>query len=140
MDFETLSTAEVGIENGICVMVDGRANGMRVTTESSAVEFKMALPEMPSTSDDELWSNFTYYLDDPVNGDQFEQVDERWIYGGQASYVWHTELAGLAMSNRIGADLRYDDISEVGLYHTQNRQRLGTDCPDGERRGEGESG
>ena len=76
--------------------------------------------------DMKLWSNFTYYLDDPVNGDQFEQVDERWIYGGQASYVWHSELAGLAMSNRIGADLRYDDISEVGLYHTQNRQRLGT--------------
>lgn len=73
-----------------------------------------------------LWSNFTYYLDDSSNGDQFEQVDERWIYGGQLSYLWHSELGGLAMTNRIGADLRYDDIGEVGLYHTKARQRLGT--------------
>ena len=73
-----------------------------------------------------LWSDFTYYLDYPTDGDQFEQVDERWIYGGQISYLWHSELGGLAMSNRIGADLRYDDIEEVGLYHTRERQRLGT--------------
>ncbi|MAD46964.1 MAG: TonB-dependent receptor [Oceanospirillaceae bacterium] len=73
-----------------------------------------------------LWSNFTYYLDDTSNGDQFEQVDERWIYGGQASYVWHSEAGGLAMTNRVGADVRYDDIGEVGLYHTRDRDRLGT--------------
>ncbi len=73
-----------------------------------------------------LWSDFTYYLDDAANGDQFEQVDDRWIYGGQLSYLWHSEMAGLAMSNRIGADLRYDDIGEVGLYHSKERQRIGT--------------
>jgi len=73
-----------------------------------------------------LWSDFTYYLDDAANGDQFEQVDDRWIYGGQLSYLWHSEMAGLAMINRIGADLRYDDIDEVGLYHSKERQRIGT--------------
>ena len=30
----------------------------------------------------ELWSNFTYLLDDPENGDQFQQLDERTVYGG----------------------------------------------------------
>ncbi len=35
-----------------------------------------------------LWSNFTYFLDDPVNGDQFEQADERWIFGGSVAKTW----------------------------------------------------
>ncbi len=73
-----------------------------------------------------LWSNFTYFLDDPISGDQFEQVDERNIYGGRLSYL-HTGnlLAGKRMSNRFGAELRVDDIDEVGLYRTQARSRLG---------------
>lgn len=73
-----------------------------------------------------LWSNFTYFLDDPVNGDQFEQVDKRWIYGGNTRYNIEANLAGMAMNNQFGAELRYDDIEEVGLYKTKNQQRLGT--------------
>ncbi|WP_101757389.1 TonB-dependent receptor [Oceanicoccus sp. KOV_DT_Chl] len=74
----------------------------------------------------QLWSNFTYFLDDPINGDQFEQVDKRWIYGGQASYQFEGSFAGKPMTNRIGTELRYDQIDEVGLYRTTERQRTGT--------------
>lgn len=73
-----------------------------------------------------LWSNFTYFLDNETNGDQFEQVDERIIYGGLLTYLFESDLAGRSMSHRFGADLRVDDIDEVGLYQTQARQRLGT--------------
>lgn len=73
-----------------------------------------------------LWSNFTYFLDDESDGDQFEQVDDRMVYGGQLSYLQETNLAGLSMTNRFGTELRVDDIDEVGLYHTRARQRLGT--------------
>lgn len=72
-----------------------------------------------------LWSNFTYFLDDENSGDQFKQVDDRMIYGGQLSYSQDGTLAGHAMSNRFGVELRIDDIDEVGIYHTQARQRLG---------------
>lgn len=72
-----------------------------------------------------LWSNFTYFLDDENSGDQFKQVDDRMIYGGQLSYSQDGALAGHAMSNRFGVELRIDDIDEVGIYHTQARQRLG---------------
>lgn len=72
-----------------------------------------------------LWSNFTYFLDDEDAGDQFEQVDDRTLYGGQLSYLLESALSGHAMSNRFGAELRIDDIEEVGLYHTQARERLG---------------
>jgi len=73
----------------------------------------------------DLFSNFTYFLDDPVNGDQFEQVDRRVVSGGDVSYRW-------AGSNRfdttytIGASLRHDDIREVGLFRTQDQVRLAT--------------
>lgn len=72
-----------------------------------------------------LWSNFTYFLDDESNGDQFEQVDERLIYGGQLSYLLEGNFAGKPMSNRLGGDMRIDAIDEVGLYRTQARSRLG---------------
>ena len=77
-------------------------------------------------TDLDLWSNFTYFLNDPLNGDQFEQVDERWIYGGGLSRHWHHQLGEFAVEHVVGAQLRYDDISEVGLYNTRQRQRLST--------------
>ncbi|MBP6700917.1 MAG: TonB-dependent receptor [Halioglobus sp.] len=72
-----------------------------------------------------LWSNFTYFLDDQVNGDQFQQKDNRWLYGGRADYRLESSVWGLPMVNRLGAELRYDDIDEVGLYKTRERVQLG---------------
>lgn len=72
-----------------------------------------------------LWSNFTYFLDDQINGDQFQQKDYRWLYGGRANYRQESVVGGLAMVNRIGMELRYDDIDEVGLYKSVGRRQLG---------------
>lgn len=72
-----------------------------------------------------LWSNFTYFLDNPLTGDQFEQVDKRQIYGGQLSYITFADWQGMPVSNEFGAQARVDDIDEVGLFRTQQRQRLG---------------
>jgi len=72
-----------------------------------------------------LWGNFTYFMEDPINGDQVEQVDHRMIYGGNANYQFTSELSGKHMTNRIGVEFRYDDISEVALYKTKQKQRLG---------------
>jgi hypothetical protein len=41
-----------------------------------------------------LFSNFTFFLDDPVNGDQFEQEDDRQVYGVHAHHTW--SVAGAA--------------------------------------------
>ena len=72
-----------------------------------------------------LWSNFTYFLDDPEGGDQFEQVDERLLYGGRLRYTHAGTLAGLPVTQAFGAELRVDDIEEVGLYRSRARQRTG---------------
>jgi hypothetical protein len=71
-----------------------------------------------------LWSNFTYFLDDPVNGDQFEQADERWIFGGSVARTWENPLAGWTVST--GVVVRGDEIDSVGLYNTVARERVNT--------------
>jgi outer membrane receptor protein involved in Fe transport len=73
-----------------------------------------------------LFSNFTYFLDDPVNGDQFHQADHRFISGARASYRRIGHLAGRDTENTLGVQLRNDDISRVGLYHTRAREYLST--------------
>lgn len=74
----------------------------------------------------DLWSNFTYFLTDPVNGDQFEQVDRRIIVGGDVSRDWSTRFFGLEEQTTVGLQSRNDDISTLGLYHTKSRVRLST--------------
>lgn len=69
-----------------------------------------------------LWSNFTYLLDDPVNGDQFQQVDDRTLYGFNLSQQW---AAGRSRW-RVGAEGRFDDIDRVALLRTNARQLVST--------------
>ncbi|WP_084397263.1 TonB-dependent receptor [Henriciella aquimarina] len=70
-----------------------------------------------------LFSNFTYFLEDPVNGDEFEQRDERTYYGGS---ICHARDLGPRLKLRAGAEARIDDISDVGLFRTAGRMRLST--------------
>lgn len=73
-----------------------------------------------------LFSNFTYFLDDPVRGDQVEQADDRFVSGvrvaAERQWSWGPRL----VKHSYGLQLRDDNIGNVGLYHTQQRRRLDT--------------
>lgn len=69
----------------------------------------------------DLFSNFTYYLNDPVRGDQFEQKDSRTILGANVGRVSIGSLAGMNTVQSYGFQLRNDAIRNVALYNTQNR-------------------
>jgi hypothetical protein len=73
-----------------------------------------------------LFSNFTYFLDDPENGDQFEQRDERFSFGARGSQAWSLHLGNRHAVTTVGGELRRDDIGTVGLYRTRARTRLST--------------
>jgi outer membrane receptor protein involved in Fe transport len=73
-----------------------------------------------------LFSNFTYFLDDPDNGDQFEQAEQRTTWGGRASYGVPTRIGGFDMRNTIGAEFQQDRLRPVGLYANVARERLAT--------------
>lgn len=72
-----------------------------------------------------LFSDFTYFLDDPVRGDQFEQVDRRWVSGGELSRSWDNEWWGKKVKNTVGLQMRNDYIPDVGINHTEDRNVLG---------------
>jgi len=73
-----------------------------------------------------LFSNFTYFLDDPINGDQFNQRDERGVFGATLTRTWTHALLGHTSETTAGAQARDDAIGELGLFHTVQRRRIGT--------------
>ena len=73
----------------------------------------------------ELFSNFTYFTD-PVHGDQFEQYDDRQVYGVSLDYSLPLTLFEEGGTLRSGVQIREDDIDPVGLYDTTQRTRWRT--------------
>jgi hypothetical protein len=74
----------------------------------------------------DLYSNFTYFLNNPEDGDQFNQSERRRMLGVNASQSWNATLAGFETSNKIGFQSRFDHLSPVGLYNTVAQQRTST--------------
>ena len=72
-----------------------------------------------------LWSNFTFFEQDTVHGDQFEQKEARNMVGGQAVHGWQHMLLGNESTTEAGIQLRHDHV-DVGLLHTQARAALST--------------
>ena len=73
-----------------------------------------------------LFSNFTFFLDDTTNGDQFEQAENRTVLGLHPRVEFYNKLAGMDSIFKIGLQVRRDDIDPVGLYHTVARDRIST--------------
>ena len=74
----------------------------------------------------DLFSDFTYFLNNPDLGDQFEQTDRRRVFGAQASHSMPNQVGGLDGILSFGAQWRGDRIGTVGLYNTQLRERYQT--------------
>lgn len=70
-----------------------------------------------------LFSNFTYAMEDPGNGDQFAQPDRRVTAGLDASHTWHRHTERGSSDTTIGLQLQNDNIHN-GLYNTRQRQIL----------------
>lgn len=69
-----------------------------------------------------LFSDFTYYLDDPIKGAQFEQQDRRWVAGLDAHRTIFSQWFGRKVENTIGLQVRNDWVHN-GLFRTENRVR-----------------
>jgi TonB dependent receptor/TonB-dependent Receptor Plug Domain len=73
----------------------------------------------------DLYSNFTYFLADPVNGDQFAQPDRRTTAVLNASHAWRTRMWGQQSENSVGVQFQNDNIFN-GLLATRAREIIGT--------------
>jgi outer membrane receptor protein involved in Fe transport len=68
----------------------------------------------------QLWSNFTYFENNPVEGDQFNQRDNRNIVGARFAEGWMHTLFGVDSITEAGVQTRYDRI-HVSLFNSHAR-------------------
>jgi outer membrane receptor protein involved in Fe transport len=71
----------------------------------------------------DLFNNFTYFLTDPMLGDQFHQHDDRLMAGANISRTLNGSFAGLPMQTTFGLQSRYDAI-DLALSNTFQRSFL----------------
>ena len=90
--------------------------------EHSSVKSKAYI----SKYDFELFSNFTFFLEDPVNADQIRQKEDRTIIGAETSYqrTIHTGGHDSQLKYESGMGFRYDDVNDVQLSRTKDRKTL----------------
>ena len=70
--------------------------------------------------DMELFSNLSYFTS--PGGDQFQQVDERQLFGGDVALAIPGQWGEVEVTNTLGAELRVDDVAEVGLRASAQRR------------------
>jgi hypothetical protein len=66
----------------------------------------------------DLFSDFTYFLDNPVLGHQFEQKDQRIVSGLTIDHKISNQWFGRDVINDFGLQVRNDYIMDVALNHT----------------------
>lgn len=115
--FGSLDASDGGESYRYSLSADWQRSGEQSAYEARAFFVRSSL---------NLFSNFTYFLDDPVNGDQFEQVDQRNILGFSLNGEWHREWWGRHVHQQVGLQARRDDIGEVGLHRSVQRVRSST--------------
>jgi hypothetical protein len=114
--FATIDPSDAGGSHRYALSVDwnGVVGNGQMTALAYAVDYHL-----------NLFSNFTYYVD-PVNGDQFEQYDDRRIYGADLAWRNGYNWLGRPQELTLGVQMRSDDIGKVGLYRTIERERFET--------------
>ena len=69
----------------------------------------------------ELYSNFTFFLDDPINGDQIKQKEDRNIFGANVAISHSKFLGDTELTITSGLGIRHDIVDDVELSRTLNR-------------------
>ncbi len=115
--FGSLNNSDGGQSHRYSLSLDytNKLAGGQLTTTAYGIRYDL-----------DLYSDFTYYLNHPDVGDQFNQSENRRIYGWNGSWTRLDELWGKRMQNTIGWDLRQDRLGPVALYETVGRQRTAT--------------
>ena len=114
--FDTIDPTDGGTSRRYSLSSEWRTTDAAGSTRINAYAVQQRL---------DLYSNFTYFLDNPVNGDQFNQPDRRITTGFKASRTWESPGLGQASQTTLGIQVENDNIHN-GLYSTVARERLST--------------
>ena len=69
----------------------------------------------------ELYSNFTFFKEDSINGDQIRQKEKRNLFGYNGSYAINTSVGNKYFTTTFGAQYRQDITNGTELSRTKNR-------------------
>ena len=114
--FDTIDPTDGGSANRYSLSAAWQRTGEESATKISAYVVQNKL---------DLFSNFTYFADDPINGDQFAQPDRRVSSALNMSHRWAQVGLGQKTELSLGLQLQNDNIHN-GLYNTKARHRLST--------------
>jgi len=100
-------------------------NHKKQLNENSIIKTKAFI----SRYDFELFSNFTFFLNDPVNGDQIRQFENRTIIGAETVFSSTPDFINSGNNNaslkyKAGIGFRYDDVNDIELSRTVQRRPL----------------
>jgi hypothetical protein len=115
--FGSIDATDEGRTTKYSVAGDVQRSTSRSSTRATGYAFRYGL---------NLISNFTYFLVDPVNGDQVEQEDRRTVAGARVTHRRLGHFFDRHVETLFGAQLRHDAVDNSGLYHTVATRRLGT--------------
>jgi outer membrane receptor protein involved in Fe transport len=77
-----------------------------------------------SQYDFELYSNFTFFLEDSANGDQIKQKENRVLYGIQSEYQRNFSQNKIKGNWNLGFSFRGDESKDNYLANTINRREI----------------
>ena len=92
----------------------------KIIDENTTIRNKVYM----SQYDFELYSNFTFFLEDPINGDQIKQKENRIIYGLNSDYEQSFSKDNFKGTWQAGISLRNDQSKDIELSHTLNRTEV----------------
>nr|WP_315484780.1 TonB-dependent receptor [uncultured Undibacterium sp.] len=114
--FDTIDTSDGGLAHRYSLAGNWRQTSAEQRSKINAYVINNQL---------DLYSNFTYFMNDPVNGDQFSQPDRRVTSGLNLSHTWHTDINGKNVDLSIGSQLQNDNIFNA-LRNTRARETVST--------------
>jgi outer membrane receptor protein involved in Fe transport len=113
--FDAIDTTDGGAAKRFSLSGVWRRTGQDSASKVSAYVIRHRL---------DLWSDFTYFMNDPVNGDQFAQPDRRVTGGVNATHSWHVHRDERSMSDiTVGVEAQNDNVFN-GLNRTAARRTL----------------
>jgi hypothetical protein len=72
----------------------------------------------------DLHSDFTFFLDDPINGDEIRQKENRNLFGYNGTYMQENNIWRIKLGSQIGCNVRVDATDNTSLLHTRDRYTL----------------
>ena len=69
----------------------------------------------------ELYSNFTFYKEDSINGDQIRQKENRNLGGYKGTYQKEFTIGKFKTETKTGIQIRFDAVNNIELTRTKDR-------------------